>query len=322
MVPKLVLGCASWGTPGVLEDAASIEPFLEVCEKYGCKQLDTAYAYPGADMATLAEKVMGEADVAAKGFAVDTKTISFVPGTHSYESIIKTVPGQLERLKVKKVHILYLHAPDRSIPFEETHRALNELYEQGAFEHFGLSNYSEDDIQAFLDIAEKNNWVKPSVLQGMYNIVSRQPETKIFPLLKKHNIAYYAWSPLAGGFFSNVKRGQEVAEGGRFDTKAAYGEFFRGLYYKDTVFDASEKLNEIAKKYGISVNEIALRWIRYHSALNEWDGNVVILGARKLSHLTENFEDSNKGALPEEIVKVIEALWDVISKDDKPAYHF
>ena len=35
----------------------------------------------------------------------------------------------------------YLHAPDRSTPYEETMRTVNELYKEGKFKRFGISNY-------------------------------------------------------------------------------------------------------------------------------------------------------------------------------------
>ena len=35
----------------------------------------------------------------------------------------------------------YLHGPDRTTPYEETLRAVNELYKEGKFKRFGISNY-------------------------------------------------------------------------------------------------------------------------------------------------------------------------------------
>lgn len=35
----------------------------------------------------------------------------------------------------------YLHGPDRSVPYEVTLKAVNDLYKEGYFKRFGLSNY-------------------------------------------------------------------------------------------------------------------------------------------------------------------------------------
>lgn len=44
-----------------------------------------------------------------------------------------------------------------------------------------------------IEIADKNGYVKPTVYQGHYNLICRGPESKLMPLLKKHNIKYYAY---------------------------------------------------------------------------------------------------------------------------------
>lgn len=35
----------------------------------------------------------------------------------------------------------YLHAPDRTTPYEVTLKAVNDLYKEGKFKRFGISNY-------------------------------------------------------------------------------------------------------------------------------------------------------------------------------------
>ena len=35
----------------------------------------------------------------------------------------------------------YLHGPDRTTPYEDTLRTVNELYNEGKFKRFGISNY-------------------------------------------------------------------------------------------------------------------------------------------------------------------------------------
>jgi aflatoxin B1 aldehyde reductase len=37
----------------------------------------------------------------------------------------------LEKLDRKKVRVFYLHAPDRSVPFEETLGEINKMYKEG-----------------------------------------------------------------------------------------------------------------------------------------------------------------------------------------------
>ena len=83
--------------------------------------------------------------------------------------------------------------PDPSTPIEETCEALNTAYKQGQISHWGISNYSVDATKELLQLCEKNSWLKPAVYQGQYNVVVRGVEDDLFPLLREHSIAFYAY---------------------------------------------------------------------------------------------------------------------------------
>ena len=40
------------------------------------------------------------------------------------------------------VEIWYLHGPDRTTPYDVTMKAVNELYKEGKFKRFGVSNFA------------------------------------------------------------------------------------------------------------------------------------------------------------------------------------
>ena len=52
------------------------------------------------------------------------------------------------------------------------------------------------------------------------------------------------------------------------------------------------------------MTEIALRWCQLHSVLTPEDG--VILGASSAAQLEQNCVDSEKGPLPEEVLKALD----------------
>lgn len=97
---------------------------------------------------------------------------------------------------------------------------------------------------------------------------------------------------------------------------------WQDFFYKDSLFDIKDKLDDLAKKYDTTSNAIALRWIVNHSELSKFsDKNGVILGGSKPSQIEENAKDALRGPLPDEIVEQIEKLWETVAKDDEPAYH-
>ncbi|KAI8594827.1 NADP-dependent oxidoreductase domain-containing protein, partial [Dissophora ornata] len=83
---------------------------------------------------------MGQFNV--EKYKVATKVWPVVAKAHGAEFLRKTFKDSLEALKLQKVDIFYLHAPDYSTPFEETIKAVDDLYREGLFERFGLSNYA------------------------------------------------------------------------------------------------------------------------------------------------------------------------------------
>ncbi len=66
-------------------------------------------------------------------------------------------------------------------------------FRRGQFRRFVLSNYTADEVRRFVEICDRNGYVKPSVYQGHYNAIVRGGEKELFPLLRKHNIAFFAY---------------------------------------------------------------------------------------------------------------------------------
>lgn len=170
---------------------AEVEEFLKPFYERGYRQIDTARGYsPHAPLSC--EPRLGAANVGDK-FIISTKVVSRPDGAHARDKIAQSIDDSLEALKVSQVDIMYLHQPNRTVPFEETAEAMDKAYREGKFKRFGLSNYTAAEVEQFLKISEERGFVKPTVYQGQYNLVVRTGEKELFPLLHKHNIAFYAW---------------------------------------------------------------------------------------------------------------------------------
>jgi len=165
-------------------------------------------------------------------------------------------------------------------------------------------------VEKFIFICEEKGYVKPSVYQGQYNLICRDPEKRLLPLLRKHNMTFIAYSPLGGGFLTG-KLTSGNAQGTRLDS--AYGQYFRDWYDKPEFHNAIKELQKVIEPLGISSTEAALRWLSYHSLLGEKDG--IILGGTKIEQIKQNLADINKGPLPKEVVNEITRIKDAISED-------
>lgn len=158
----------------------------------GYRHLDTARAYaPGAPGTS--EPRLGAVD-AGRRFIIDTKAMARgAEHPHSKEKILENVSISLDALQVEQVNTYYLHAPDRTTPLEDTCAGINEAYEAGKFRHFGVSNHSPEEVEQIMSICAEKDYVRPTVYQGQYNPIVRGGEKQLFPVLRKHNIAFYAY---------------------------------------------------------------------------------------------------------------------------------
>lgn len=241
--------------------------------------------------------------------------------SHTPEDVRRGLMDSLKALNMKKIDMFYLHGPDRTVPFEDTLREVNTLHKEGYFTRFGISNYMSFEVAKICEICEKNSWIKPTVYQGIYSALQRSIEAELFPCLRHYGISLYAFQPLAAGFLTGrYKRNQtEFEEGSRFDSKQWVGRMTQGRYFNDSYFDALELIQEAAEKHGLTVAEVALRWIHYHSLMKRENGDSIIVGASSLKHLEENLLDLEKGPLPDDVVAVLEKAW-LITKSVAPAY--
>lgn len=193
--PIIVLGTAFIGDASDPQakytTPAQAQSFINIFKSHSHTVLDNARAYsPGAPGSS--EALLGQTDFASWAI-VDTKVKSFGEGSHSAAGIAESIDGSLEALKVDKVRIMYLHAPDRSTPFAETCEAMDKGFRAGKFEEFGLSNFAPEEVEEVVKICGEKGWVKPTVYQGQYNAVCRKGEEGLFPVLRKNGIRFYAY---------------------------------------------------------------------------------------------------------------------------------
>jgi len=287
-----------------------VKELLKVLKEGDVPIIDSAQLYGNS------EEFLGKVN-AGDEFIIDTKAKGgFEPGTATKEGIIKGAKESLEKLKVKKVDIFYIHAPDSSIPISETLAGINEAYKAGYFSRFGLSNYQAEDVQKVYDHCKENSYVLPTVYQGNYSAVARKQETLLFPTLRKLGIAFYAYSPIAGGFL--VKTKQQIIDGvnlGRFDPSTGIGEMYMSMYNKPAYLEALSQWEAIAKEAGCSKADLAYRWVKYNSPLKPEYGDAIIIGASKLEQLKQTLSGISAGPLSEDITKKIDEVWTTIEHE-------
>ncbi|KIX07968.1 uncharacterized protein Z518_02622 [Rhinocladiella mackenziei CBS 650.93] len=309
----VIFGAARIGNSDPYITEEDLHVLFSTLKAHDVKILDSAQLYGKS------EQRLGEVK-AGEQFTIDTKWVAgWVPGSATKENIINSARDSVKKLGVKPVDIFYLHSPDVQTPLEETLDGVNEVYKAGVFKRFGLSNYSAADVQKVYDHCKAKGYVLPTVYQGNYSPVARLQETLLFPTLRKLNMAFYAYSPLAGGFLT--KTAQQVKEGaGRF-SEEALGGLYRRLYMRPTYLDALAKWEKIANEEGCSPAELAYRWVTYNSPLGKEYGDGIIIGASSHKQLEQTLQGIKKGKLSEKACNGIDDIWEEI-KHEAPLDNF
>ena len=115
-----------------------------------------------------------------------------------------------------------------------------------------------------------------------------------------------SYSPLAGGFLTGHVSLKADLKGTRYEETNKFGNNFRAIYDKPKLHDAIRELHSVCQSNNVTLAEVSLRWLVYHSKLRKEDA--VILGASKISQIESNIKDIRQGPLSEQLLKAVEEL--------------
>ncbi|MBC7091275.1 MAG: aldo/keto reductase [Nitrososphaeria archaeon] len=170
--------------------------------------------------------------------------ISKVWPTHlHYDDVLKAAENSLRRLELKHVDLYLIHWPNPNVPIEETVSALERLVEEGKVRYIGVSNFSVQQLKEAIEATRKYDIVANEV---KYSVWDRRVEDELLPFAEQNNVRIIAYTPLE-----------------------------RGKGVKGTILD------EMAKKYGKTVNQIALNYLISMKT-------IPIPKAEKREHMIEN----------------------------------
>jgi len=229
-------------------------------------------------------------------------------------------------MKIESVDIFYLHWPDPKTPLEQSLKRVNELHKAGKFREFGISNFSHTLLIEILSICDAKGFLKPTVYQGMYNMLTRAVEPELFPLLRQHGMRFYAYNPLAGGLLTGkyTSYQDQPIQNTRFHDIKVVGKRYQDRYWKPCYFDALAIVKEaIAQHYPEkTLAEVSLTWMHHHSALNREAYDGIIVGQSSMTHLQTNLHSGTQSSekLPQVILDAIEKAWETVKPECPPYF--
>lgn len=218
----------------------------------------------------------------------------------SRRHILSAVEQSLRRLQTDYIDIYYLHAPDYRTPVEESLAAMNSLVLQGKVRYIGISNYAAWQAADILAICEKRGYARPVITQNVYNLLTRGIEAEFLPFLKAHPLALTVYNPVAGGLLTGKHSKGKPDEDTRFGRDSNY---FR-RYWSEENFEALLELEAIAREGGLTLLQLAYRWLKQKEEVT-----TILCGVSRLPQLEDNLKAVDGPALEAGALSRLDALW-------------
>ena len=234
--------------------------------RYGGNLIDTADSYsfwkPG-NSGGEAETIIGRW-LASRGSREDIVLASKVSQHPQFKgmapaTIHRGIDASLGRLGVETIDLYYAHFDDADTPLEDSVAAMSALVDAGKVRYLGISNYTPERIERWLELADAGGYHRPVALQPQYSLIERGIEDTLLPIAQREGLAVLPYYALARGFLTGKYRAGSSVDSPRAEIASAYldGRGMRVLTALET----------IAEGHGVAMATIALAWLAARSTV-------------------------------------------------------
>lgn len=197
-------------------------------------------------------------------------------GSRKY--LLASLDQSLQRMGLEYVDIFYSHRFDPKTPLEETMGALDTAVRQGKALYAGISSYSAEKTREAIKILRELG-TPLTIHQPSYSMLNRWVEEGLLKSLADEGVGCIAFSPLAQGMLTDKYLG-DIPQDSRAGQKGT--ALSKKLLTKENL-ERIKALNEIAKRRGQSLAQMALSWV-----LRRPEVTSVLIGASRPEQIEEN----------------------------------
>ena len=259
-----------WGDVPKADMLAAMRGAVDV----GVNFFDTADAYGDGH----AETVLGEflREAPRDEVVVCTKVFNhFNPDASRYpdmspDHVRERCDIQLRRLGTETIDLYLVHMFDPLTPAADVAAALDGLREQGKIRHYGVSNFSVEQLRAYRRFGSYN------AVQPPYSLLDPPGEGDLLPYCEAEDVGVTVYSPLHKGLLTGKYDGSET-----FNDFRQFHPDFQNPRFTD-VAEAVRSLAPIASGYDMSISQLVLAATLMHPAIH-----VAAVGIKKPAHIAE-----------------------------------
>lgn len=203
------------------------------------------------------------------------------PGPMTPAIVRRGVQERLHRLGVEQIDLLQFHWWRFEHPaWLDALHELKKLKEEGSIRSIGVTNF--DAAHLALALADGVPIVSNQV---SFSLIDRRAAEGLSDLCRRAGVKLLAYGALCGGFLSDAWLNRPEPESLPDWSRSKYKRFIAaagGWPALQTILSAAA---EIAKKHGVSIANVAMRWVLDHDAVA-----AVIIGARitERQHRSDN----------------------------------
>lgn len=304
-VSQICLGSAEFGAKLTPKDAFAL---LDAFVAEGGNFIDTAHVYSDwiPNTKSTSEKWIGEwlrksgmrEDVVIATKGAHPELTSMNVSRLSKADIEQDVSESLDYLQTEIIDLYWLHRDDVHIPVGEIIDALNEQVWLGNIRYFGCSNWTISRIQEVVDYSKAHDVQGFVANQPLWSLA--EADMKAIPdqtlvgmdaegmtFHKRTKMAVIPYTSQAKGFFSKVER--SGSEG--------LSEGDRKVYFSDVNKKRLLRVQELAKKYDVSVNDIALSYL-----MSQPFTTIPVVGSKTVEQLKSSLKAVDVALSRDEVV--------------------
>ncbi len=196
-------------------------------------------------------------------------------GSRKY--LLASLDQSLKRMGLEYVDIFYSHRFDPDTPLDETMTALDAAVRAGKARYVGISSYgprrTEEATQLLRDLGTPLLIHQPS-----YSMLNRWIEEELLDVVEREGVGVIVFSPLAQGLLTD-----RYLDGIPEDSRVRRGNYFSSDLLTDENLERVRALNEIAKRRGQSLAQMAVAW-----TLRDERVTSALVGASSVRQLEQN----------------------------------